>query len=233
MRGSVAALRFAAAGVLLLAGCAQIVRPPESASTPAQTIARPVYEVVQGRDAALVARLRAAPPQPPQVSAGATVEGDEKLQRARGLVRIGVGHFPAGDAHAAREQAVAQAGAVGADQALVYPPAAADGIWMAEFYVRLQLPFGANFRDLTDAERQELGHGVQIGEVVGATPAAEANLLEGDYILKFNRQPVSDRAAFQAMLQKHMGQRVVLTVRRHGTTMNRLVVLGKLPGAPQ
>lgn len=223
----------AAAIALLLAGCAQIARPPApSINNPPAQISGPSYDVVQGRDAALVARLRAAPPlAQPQVSDGATPDGDERLLRARGLVQIGIGQYPMQDAAAMRAQVSEQARKVGADQALIYPPVAASALWTAEFYVRLQLPFGANFRDLTDAEQQQLGNGVEIGEVVGGTPASEANLREGDYVLKFDRKPVHDKAAFQALLQSHLGRRVTLTIRRDGVTTNRLVVLGTLPAA--
>ncbi len=121
---------------------------------------------------------------------------------------------------------------------LIYPPLPDDGASnlantsasTAIYYVRLRLPFGANFRDLTEQERQTLGaDGIEIGEVVGGTPAAEANLRDGDFVLKFDRQPVRDRASFQAMLQTHMGRRVTLTISRDGVTFDRLVRLGTLP----
>ncbi len=225
--------RVAAACALLLAGCAQVARPPTPSNNPPAQISGPSYEIVQGRDAALVARLRAAPPlAQPQVSDGATPDGDERLLRARGLVQIGIGRYPSQDVAEVRAQATTQARMIGADQVLMYPPAGSGAPWTAEFYVRLQLPFGANFRDLTDVERQTLGaDGIEIGEVVGGTPASEANLREGDYVLKFDRKPVHDKAAFQALLQSHLGRRVTLTIRRDGVTKNRLVVLGTLPAA--
>jgi membrane-associated protease RseP (regulator of RpoE activity) len=235
VRGHAAAVRIAIAGVLLLGGCAQVARPPARPGvTSPIPPSLPVYEIAQGRDAALVARLRAAPPvAQPQVTDGATPDGDERLMRARGLVLIGIGHYPADDIAAVREQAQSKARSVGADQALIYPPQAAGAPALALFFVRLQLPFGANFRDLTDVERKTLGvQGVEIGEVVGGTPASEANLREGDYVLKFDRQPVRDKAAFQALLQSHLGRRVILTIRRNGVTTNRLVLLGTLPPAP-
>ena len=98
--------------------------------------------------------------------------------------------------------------------------------------VRLHLPLGANFRDLTAEERSTLGApGVQIGDVVGGTPAAKANLLEGDFVLKFNHVPVQDKPRFQVLLEQHMGQRVTLTIRRNGTTIERIVRLGTLADA--
>jgi membrane-associated protease RseP (regulator of RpoE activity) len=219
--------------VLLLGGCAQVVRSPapnEQGQPPQPVLG---YETVQGRSADVVARLRAAPPQAQaEVADGATPDGDETLLRAQGLVKIGIGHYPAGDVDSLRDIVAKQARKVGADKALIYPPQAFGAPALALFFVRLHLPFGANFRDLTDSERQTLGgSGVELGEIVGGTPASAANLREGDYVLQFNKTPVQDKAAFQALLQEHMGRRVTLTIRRDGVTMKRLVVLGTLSPA--
>jgi hypothetical protein len=210
---------------LLLGGCVPIKRVFVP-GTPAQPSTR--YEVVQGRTPAVVARLRAAAaPEVPEVDDGHSVAGDENFLREKGLVQIGIGHFAEPDLARARAQAVRKGSDVGADKILLYPPA--DGTLVAAYYVRLHLPFGANFRDLTPDERQMLGSGgVQIGGVVGGTPAAKANLLEGDFVLKFNHQPVLDKPSFQALLEQHMGQRVTLTIRRDGTTIERSVRLGML-----
>ena len=217
--------------VLLLGGCAQVVRSPAPSMPGQPSQPPPAYETVQGRSVDVVARLRAAPPlAQPEVADGATPDGDETLLRAQGLVKIGIGHYPASDMASLRDTVATQARKVGADKAMIYPPATFGAAALAQFFVRLHLPFGANFRDLTDSERQSLGSGgVEIGEVVGGTSASAANLRDGDYVLKFDKIPVQDKAAFQALLQQHMGRRVMLTIRRDGTTMKRLVVLGTLP----
>ena len=218
---------------VLLAGCAQGIRPPETAAPGQASPSTPTYETVQGRSPDVVARLRAAPPVQAEIVDGATPAGDETLLRAQGLVKIGIGHYPVADATRLRDVVSRQAREVGADKAMIYPPPAFGALALAQFFVRLHLPFGANFRDLTDDERQSLGKGgVEIGEVVGGTPASEANLRDGDYVLQFNKTPVQDKAAFQVLLQEHMGRRVTLTIRRNGTTMKRLVVLGTLPAPP-
>ena len=226
------------AGTLVLAGCAHVVFTPPPSTTPAAATG-PHYEIVDGHDAAAIARLRAAPaPAQPQVSAGTTLEGDEALMRARGFVRIGVGYFPSSDLATTRAAAIRQGVHVRADQILIYAPQAASTTaatteTIAEYYVRLHLPFGASFRDLTPAERQSLGkNGVEIGQVVGGTPASEANLRNGDFVLKFNHTTVHDKAVFQALLQSHMGRRVILTICRNGATFTRLVRLGTLPPEP-
>jgi len=211
--------------VVLLGGCVPIKRIVVS-GTPAEPSTR--YETVQGRTPEVVARLRAsAPPKVPETDDGHSVTGDENFLREKGLVQIGIGHFAEPDLARARAQAVRKGSDVGADKVLLYPPA--DGTLVAAYYARLHLPFGANFRDLTPDERQMLGSGgVQIGGVVGGTPASKANLLEGDFVLKFNRQPVLDKPSFQALLEQHMGQRVMLTIRRDGMTIERSVRLGTL-----
>lgn len=217
--------------VLLLGGCAQVARPPAPGTPGQPPPAPPAYETVQGRSPDVVARLRAAPPPvQPEVADGATPDGDKTLLRAQGLVEIGIGHYPDSDMASLRGEVATQARKAGADKALIYPPQAFGAPALALYFVRLHLPFGANFRDLTDLERQTIGSGgVEIGEVVGGTPASEANLREGDYVLKFNNAPVRDKAAFQALLQQHMGRRVILTIRRNSVTMKRLVLLGTLP----
>jgi membrane-associated protease RseP (regulator of RpoE activity) len=218
--------RIAIVSVIMLGGCARIARPPAPSTPPAPTTR---YEIVQGRNPGLVARLRAEPaPAQAEVSDGHSPQADENLLRERGYVQIGIGHFVERDPARAREQAMRKGRDVGADKVLVYPPGEAGLV--ATYYVRLHLPFGANFRDLNAQEQQALGSsGVQIGEVVGGTPAAKANLLEGDFVLKFNHRPVQDKPAFQALLEQHMGQRVTLTIRRDGTTLERIVRLGTLP----
>jgi len=224
-------IRCAVISVILFgSGCVQIARPPGAPPVPSAPATR--YDIVQGRGAEVVARLRAEPPPAqPEVSEGHVPQGDENLLRGQGYVQIGIGHFAEPDAARARDQALRKGREVGADKVLIYPPRDEVAL-VAVYYVRLHLPFGANFRDLTPDERQMLGAGgVQIGEVVGGTPAAKANLLEGDFVLKFNRQPVSDKPSFQALLEQHMGQRVTLTIRRGDATIERIVRLGTLESA--
>ena len=88
----------------------------------------------------------------------------------------------------------------------------------------------AQFRNLTADEMQKLGvgGGVQIGSVVGGTPASEANLRTGDFVLKFNGGAVRDRAEFQNLLRANMGKRVTLTISRDGVQVDRVVRLGVL-----
>lgn len=221
----VAAVFFA-----LLAGCTQVrVTPPPAQPEGPVENRKPHYEAVAGQDPATIARLRAAPaPAEPEVGQGTTTAGDEEVLIARGYVRIGSGYDPSGRS-GARDWAIQQGRSVGADKVLLYEPTADDPL-LATYYVHYRLPFGAKFRSLTTDEQRALGaSGVQIGEVIGGTPAAEANLQTGDFVLKFNGKAIADRAGFQQMLSQHVGKRVTLTISRGGVTMDRLVRLGALP----
>ena len=219
---------------IALGGCTHVAYAPHENGpaapvAPASTPGR--YEVLPGGDAQTVAELRAAPaPEHVELVSSQSPAGDEHVLVAKGFVHIGDAYYTGTDA-AAHAWLLQKAREVGADQALIYagtdtsPPAL-----HAAYYVRFRLPFGAKFRDLTAAERDTLGTdgGVQIGAVIGGSPAAEANLRVGDFVLKFNGEPVHDRAGFQQLLRAHMGKRVTLTVSRDGALIQRLVRLGVL-----
>jgi membrane-associated protease RseP (regulator of RpoE activity) len=223
-----------ATGILLvmLAGCAQIrVAPPGQPPGPAESL-KPHFEAAAGQDPATVAKLRIAPaPAEPEVSQGTTTTGDEQALIGRGFVRIGNGYDSAGGSRA-REWAISQGRSIGADKVLLYEPTP-DSALVASYYVHYRLPFGARFRSLTADEQRTLGAGgVQIGEVVRGTPAADANLQTGDFVLKFNGKAVANRAEFQQLLSENVGKRVTLTINRGGVTMDRLVRLGALAASP-
>ena len=207
---------------------------PHETTTPTPTApALGRYEVLSGGDAQAVAELRAVPaPAQPELSDSHSPEGDERVLVAKGFVHIGDGYYAGVDADA-RAWLSQKAAEVGADKVLVYELAAsAEGSapsLHAAYFVRFKLPFGATFRDLTVAESDALGaNGVQIGSVIGGSPAAEANLRIGDFILKFNGELVHNRAGFQQQLRTHMGKRVTLTISRDGVVSQRLVRLGVL-----
>jgi len=214
-----------------LAGCVHEANRPEPVKPPVPP-PEPRYEIVGGRGPDVVARLRAAPPPTqPDTLDGHGMESDEHYWGDQGLVQIGIGHFPASDAEGAREKAIRKGRDVGADKLLMYPAAAGSGEpeLVVVYYVRLRLPFGAIFRDLSAEERQQIGgDGVMISQVVGGTPASAANLRSGDFVLKLDRALVRDKATFQDLLQNHQGKRVTLTIRRNNVTLDRLVRLGSL-----
>jgi PDZ domain len=239
----------AALGIALLAigACARVTTsvretplPPEPPA-PIRDVGR--YEPAPQRSPEFVATLRAAPaPGMPEIADGRTLAGDERLLRAQGFMRIGDGYFPSDDP-GARDLAIAQGQRAGADKVLLYPPApaaggtgAADGAIVAPplratYFVRFKLPFGASFRSLNQKERQALGsdEGVQIGVVIGGSPADDANLRSGDLVLKLDGNPVTNKAAFQKMLKANAGKRVLLTVVRDGVSFDRMIRIGSAP----
>lgn len=225
-------LRLAAfAALMLLAGCVSAPRGP--GPTPEQPSASPY---VAERDATTVAEMRAAPaPAAPELLAGKGPSGDQNRLAAQGFVRIGTARY-AGVEASVREEADRQGRAVGAERVLLYAPsanAAAAADWTATFYVRFKLPFGATFRDLKADERATLGRdgGVQIGSVVGGTPASRANLLAGDFVVQVNGKPIAGKSAFQNELRANAGRAITLTVVRNGESLQRVVRLGAVAGS--
>lgn len=221
--------------LVVLAGCASLTRGPYGPAPGAETPASP-YVAEPGRDAATIAEMRAAPaPATPELAVGKNPSGDLNRLATQGFVRIGSAHYP-GPESSARDEAIRQGQGVGAERVLLYAPAAASNTsagaeWLAAYYVRFKLPFGATFRDLEPKERASLGSdgGVEIGAVVGGTPASRANLLAGDFILQFNGKPVAGKSAFQNLLKASAGRSVTLTIVRNGETLQRVVRLGSMP----
>jgi C-terminal processing protease CtpA/Prc len=210
--------------LLMLAGCGRVVR---EGGTNAPEASRFVAEA--SLDAARIAALRAAPPAETQFLPGKQLDADEDRLGAKGYVRVGIGYYR--DVHAeVPADAQEQASELGADQALIYTPEAADGETRVAFFVRMALPFGATFRDLNDAESHAVGgNGVQLGSIVGGSPASRANLQAGDIVLKVNEKNVVGKKEFQQLLSSRAGQRVTLLVWRDGRTESRMVRLGVPP----
>ena len=237
--------RWAAAVLtsLLLVACGsaptRVEQPLELPESVAEPVAETHYEPLIQRDRTYIDTLRAEPaPMQPQIVDGKSDRGDQRALAAQGFVRIGNGRYDASDVDA--EQAAIELGReVGADRVLIYrehqsvdaPDAPVE--FLAAYYVRFKLLFGATFRNLTASERTSLGvdGGVQIGAVVGGTPASQANLLAGDYVLRLNGKTVPDRTRFQEMLSDHAGKIVTLQVHRNGQNQDRRIQLGAMPAA--
>lgn len=215
---------------LALGACATIgTAPPVVPGAPPVITAGPGrYEPL--RQPEVITELRAAPPPAlPEVSDSQSPEGDERVLAAKGFVRIANGHYAGAD-EKARDWLVARGREAGADRVLLYSETVdgATGL-RAAYYVKFKLPFGASFRDLHADERAAVGgSGVSLGDVIGNSPAAEANLRKGDIVLKLNGEAVRDRVHFQQLLRAHMGKHVTLAISRDGATLTRLVRLGVL-----
>lgn len=246
---------FCLCALLVLGGCS-VARISSTSTIPESTGPEiPAhdsrYQPEHGRDATFIVNMRAAPPPAePAVEDGKQAAGDLRLMNGRGYVRIGVGHYQLANPDA-RADAIDQGRAVGADEIFFYRiPATSgnsdtsaqnmaenDGELRAVYFVRLKLVFGATFRNLDADERSRVGgkSGVEIGSVIGGTPASEANLRAGDLVLAMENVPVRDKSDFQNRLKAKAGQHVMLTVYRNGASQQRLVRLGVIasdkPGA--
>lgn len=224
-------LRLTTLVLILLSGCASVTRTPYEETEPVVHIPEPRigrYEPDPGNGAQRVEQLRAAPaPAQLALEDGKNRQGDGQRLRMQGYVRVGTGYYP-DDAKTWRDVAVHQGEEVGADKLLSYRPAdSAEDI--VDYYVRFRLPFGASFRSLDGAERTRYGNGVVLGEVVGGTPASEANLRAGDVVTSFDGKPVADKAAFQELLKTYGGKQVKLGIERAEEHIERGVRLGVAP----
>jgi membrane-associated protease RseP (regulator of RpoE activity) len=226
---------------VVIAGCVTqsvVIEPnAEPATVVPEVPVNQHYEPVANRSPEVIAALRAAPaPAQPEIVDGQTFLGDQHTLGARGYVHIGNGHYEIADA-SAQQKAIELGKEIGADRIVIYrafrpdTDTQAPATFLAAYYVRFKLLFGATFRNLTAKEREKLegNSGVQIGSVVGGTPASQANLMAGDFVLGFNGRPFKDRTEFMDLLRSQAGKPVTLSIRRGEVTMDRVVRLGAMP----
>lgn len=231
------------AALALLGGCAsvstRVEQPVDVPERMPQVTEDAHYEATIERGAEYIDALRAEPaPERPLAVEGKSERGDQRELAAKGFVRIGNGRYETDDAQSLRD-AIDLGSRIGADQAWLYhdyagadDEATATRLLVA-YYVRFKLLFGATFRNLTTTEREslQLEGGVQIGSVVGGTPASQANLMSGDYVVAVNGMPVAGRKQFQEFLSNEAGKAVTLKVIRNRQRADRVVRLGAMPVA--
>lgn len=195
------------------------------------------YEATIERSPEYINALRAepAPPQP-RIVEGKSERGDQRELASKGFVRIGNGRYSLDDAGSVAD-AIELGRGVGADQVWLYresadaASASSPRSLLAAYYVRFKLLFGATFRNLTATELGQLQveGGVKIGAVVGGTPASQANLMAGDFVIAVNGTTVTDRGQFQELLKNESGKPVTLKVIRNEQQADRVVRLGAMP----
>lgn len=225
----------------LLGGCGSVAtridQPVDLPEPTPQVTEDSHYEASIERGPEYIDALRAAPPpEQPIVVEGKNERGDQRELASKGFVRIGNGRYAADDDESVRD-AVELGKTIGADQIWLYRHHPVDDRqdsseqFLAAYYVRFKLLFGATFRNLTAKEREtlELEGGVQIGSVVGGTPASQANLLAGDYVIAVNGTPIVDRGQFQELLKREAGKPVTLRIIRNQQQSDRMVRLGAMP----
>jgi hypothetical protein len=193
------ALRVGADKLVIYAAPSATGSPPVAGTPPPTTGSPPVARA-------------ALPPtgSPPVAGAALPTTGSPPVA---GTPPPTVGSPPATGAAKPAEQTPAEPAQAGPAVAQEAADETGKGPFVAEFYVRYQLPFGAQFRNLTAAEKRRTHSrgGVQIGTVAKDTPAAKAGFRRGDLVLMFNGASFADHEAFQSLLFEHMGEEVKLS----------------------
>lgn len=110
--------------------------------------------------------------------------------------------------------------------------------FLAVYLVKVRQAFGAFYRNLNPQESQDAGsvNGVVLTVVVHGSSAATAGFLPGDLVRTVDGSPVADVQEFNTYLKQKQGQRVTITVKRNGRTIDLPLTLGSLysdPNSPE
>jgi PDZ domain len=100
--------------------------------------------------------------------------------------------------------------------------------YTAVYLVKAKHRFGVRMRDLSDAERRELGtnQGLYVTTVIEGTPAFASDILPGDVIMTIEGSRIEGNDSFTALLSARSGQAVAVTLIRQGKTITKTVALG-------
>ena len=71
-----------------------------------------------------------------------------------------------------------------------------------------------------------------VSQVIGGTPAAEADLWEGDVLLAVNGEKITSEEGWGKLLQRYQGQEVKVTLWRDGNFFEAPVMLNEVGAAP-
>jgi PDZ domain len=205
----------------------------------------PQYQATTGLTPAAINDFRAAPAPRAPALVRSTDSAADLLERYSldGYVLIGYSSL-AGWRGRGTSQVARQAATVGADLAVIVghgaavltpAQAAADSgdssarnlQYGVLYFVKKQYVFGARYRELTAGERAALGAstGVSVAQVIVGSPAFLADVLPGDVILAVDKQPVSRADACTALLAKHRGETVIVSMLRNGSPVTKAVSL--------
>lgn len=97
----------------------------------------------------------------------------------------------------------------------------------AAYFIKRKYGFGGLWRDLNDAERQELqsNKGVYVRVVVDNTPAYQADILPGDIILAVDDQTVFNSQSATDIMRARAGKSVKVSLYRRGARIEKSVRL--------
>ncbi|MEL6710708.1 MAG: DegQ family serine endoprotease [Pseudomonadota bacterium] len=88
-------------------------------------------------------------------------------------------------------------------------------------------------RNLAESFGLDQPTGALVSKVLPETPAAEADLQEGDIILTFNEQKIHDSNALPPMVgASRVNDEVKITLLRNGKTLKKTIRIGQLPDSP-
>jgi S1-C subfamily serine protease len=95
----------------------------------------------------------------------------------------------------------------------------------AGYFVKKHYRFGANIRDLSESERQQLqtNRGAYVRSVVDNTPAYNSDILPGDVIVGVNGQAANGYSGLVDLIDANRGRTVEVTVIRAGKTVSKQV----------
>lgn len=99
----------------------------------------------------------------------------------------------------------------------------------ALYFVKRKYVLGANWRDLSDEERQAIqsNRGLYIMSVVNGSPAFNSDILAGDILLEVQGEAVTSQDAAGQQLAALAGQKIEVTLYRQGQRIRKVVQLAK------
>jgi membrane-associated protease RseP (regulator of RpoE activity) len=99
---------------------------------------------------------------------------------------------------------------------------------LGAYFVKVKTGFGALFRDLSDAERQQIKpiRGVVVTSIVNNSPAFNADILPGDIVTAIDGAPVAGANAIQETTDRP-GQTIVVALVRNGSSLTKSVALAR------
>jgi len=99
--------------------------------------------------------------------------------------------------------------------------------YLAVYLVKSKVTLGLRTVDLTSEQRQELqsNHGVMVTVVITGSPAYDADILVGDFVLAMDGTPVAGAAGYSDLIRQKAGKLVSVTIYRHGQTFAKDIQL--------
>ena len=100
----------------------------------------------------------------------------------------------------------------------------------AVYFIKQKFGLGAYFRDLNDAERNELqtNKGAVMRLVVDGTPAFDSDILVGDVLVSIDGTAIASQMSLGELLRARSGRSVVISLLRRGQSLQKTVQLNRL-----